>query len=92
MSKTILIISSEHTGHGHKSITEALNEHFSSIPDIKVYVIDGFALAGRIGLRMGRMYGSMTRIMKDIWRLVYDFSDKNPELVNELLASKITHT
>ncbi len=91
MSKTILIISSEHTGHGHKSITEALNEHFSSIPDIKVYVIDGFALAGRIGLRMGRMYGSMTRIMKDIWRLVYDFSDKNPELVNELLASKITH-
>ena len=36
MVKNILIISSNYTGHGHKSITDSLQEKFSLHPDVNV--------------------------------------------------------
>ncbi len=91
MSKTVLIISSDFTGHGHKSIAEALCEQFNNISDVKTHVIDGFALAGSVGLRMGKMYGSITRTSKDMWKLVYDISYKKPEIINEFIRPTITY-
>jgi processive 1,2-diacylglycerol beta-glucosyltransferase len=44
MKKNILIISSEFTGHGHKSITDSLKEQFARYSDVNVYVVDGFSL------------------------------------------------
>ena len=51
MLKNVLIISSEHTGHGHKSITESLGESFALHEDIKVTIIDGFSLGGNTLLK-----------------------------------------
>jgi len=39
MIKNILILSSNNTGHGHKSITESLLEQFSHYPDVNVHVM-----------------------------------------------------
>jgi len=83
--KKILIISSEHTGHGHKSITEALNEYFPNYPDVSVHVIDGFSLAGNFGLRVGKLYGSVTRNAKDVWKMFWEISIKNPKLINDFV-------
>ncbi|MCX7841874.1 MAG: glycosyltransferase [Clostridia bacterium] len=81
--KNILIISSNLTGHGHKSITEALNDYFVNYPDVNVHVIDGFTLGGKLGLRIGKMYGSVTRNAKEIWKLMWEISCSKPALVNE---------
>ena len=82
--KNILIISSDYTGHGHKSITESLTEQFTKHNDIQVRVIDGFSLSGNIGLGVGKLYGSVTRTSKDLWKVIWDMSSKKPYLINDL--------
>ncbi|HEX2946523.1 MAG TPA: glycosyltransferase [Clostridia bacterium] len=84
MFKNILIISSDVTGHGHKSITESLLEQLKNYPETNVKVVDGFALGGNIGLRAGKMYGSITRTSKDVWKRIWDITVKRPSLIIEL--------
>lgn len=84
MAKNILLISSEFTGHGHKSITESLMEQFSMHKDVKVHVVDGFALGGALWFRLGKMYGSVTRNAKELWKMVWEMSIKNPKLIMDL--------
>ncbi len=83
MYKNILIISSDITGHGHKSITESLLEQFRNHPGIKVKVIEGFALNGVLGIRVGKMYGPITRASKETWKLIWDITEKKPSLMIE---------
>ncbi|MCX7709949.1 MAG: glycosyltransferase [Clostridia bacterium] len=83
MIKKILVISSTFTGHGHKSITEALSDHLVHYPDVSIHVIDGFNLGGNMGLRVGKMYGSVTRTAKDIWKLIWDIQCSKPSIVND---------
>ena len=89
MVNNILIISSNYTGHGHKSITESLIEKFSLYPDVNVHVIDGFSLAGKFGLRIGKLYGSVTRNAKDLWKLMWEISFRKPNLVVEFTETSI---
>lgn len=89
MAKNILIISSNYTGHGHKSITDSLLEKFALYPDVNVKVIDGFTLVGNLGLRIGKLYGSITRNAKELWKLIWEISLKKPSLVNEFTEVSI---
>ncbi len=84
MVRNILIISSDFTGHGHKSITTSLCEEFDKHPGVKVHVIDGFSLGGNVSMRIGKMYGSVTRNAKDLWKLIWDISLKNPDLLCDM--------
>ena len=84
MYKNILIISSDITGHGHKSITESLLEQFTNYPGTKTKVVEGFSLSGDLGLKAGKMYGPITRTSKDAWKLIWDITQKKPALITEL--------
>jgi len=83
MYRNILILSSDMTGHGHKSITESLLEQFNNYPDTQVRVVDGFSLSGNLGLNIGKMYGSITRASKDAWKRIWDITIKRPSLFIE---------
>lgn len=84
MQRNILIISSDYTGHGHKSITEALVEQLSRLGDHKLLVVDGFSLSGNLGLRIGKLYGVITRTARELYQLIWDISCKKPSLISEL--------
>ncbi len=87
MVNNILIISSDHTGHGHKSITESLCEKF---PDsVNIHVVDGFSLGGRPLIKVGKSYGSITRNMEGLWEIIYDISANKPSLINEIVEMTI---
>ncbi len=83
MIKNILIISSNHTGNGHKSITEALQEKFQMRENINVHVVDGFALGGKPLMTIGKSYGIITRKAEGLWELIWDISSVKPQIVNE---------
>lgn len=68
MIKNILIISSDYTGHGHKSITEALCEEFAQYEDINVKVIDGFSLGGKALLQAGGLTSSYFGYLGDVFQ------------------------
>lgn len=89
MGKSILIISSNVTGHGHKSITDSLLQRFAPLEDVKVTVVDGFSLRGNMSMNIGKLYGPMTRNAKEIWKLVWEVSLRNPELLSELTEAAI---
>ena len=66
--RKLLIITSMYTGHGHKSIAEALAERLSAYDDIEVKIIDGFALMNRFEQYMAEYtYGPITRIPGKAW-------------------------
>ncbi len=89
MIKNIMIVSSDFTGHGHKSITDSLTEQLSRYPDVKIHVVDGFALAGNMGVKVGKLYGSVTRNAKEVWKFLWDISLKKPSLICELAELSI---
>lgn len=89
MLKNILVISSNITGHGHKSITESLCEKFAEHEGINVHVIDGFALGGNALLRIGKSYGSITRNAKELWKLLWDISAVKPQFINDIVELAI---
>jgi processive 1,2-diacylglycerol beta-glucosyltransferase len=89
MCKNILIISSDFTGHGHKSITESLCEFFSEDANVKVHVVDGFSLGGKPLLSLGKSYGPITRTSKDLWKFIWEVSALKPALVNEIIEMAI---
>lgn len=86
--KKILIISSEYTGHGHKSITESLCEKFVN-EEVSIHVIDGFSLGGSTLLKVAKSYGPITRTSEALWELIYDISTNKPSLINEIIEMKI---
>lgn len=85
MIKNILIISSNFTGHGHKSITESLCEIFEKHNGINVHVVDGFSLGGTTLLKIGKSYGPITRSSENLWQLIWNVSSIRPALVNEFI-------
>lgn len=89
MIKNILIISSEFTGHGHKSITESLCEKFSEHENVNIHIVDGFSLGGQVLLKAGKSYGPITRNAEGLWELIYDLSSIKPSLINEAIEFKI---
>lgn len=84
MKNTVIILTSDYTGHGHKSITESLCEELSKDSNTEVIVVDGFALAGNFGLRVGKLYGSITRKSKRLWKVIWDVSKNNPKAINKI--------
>ncbi|MHC1681510.1 MAG: glycosyltransferase [Clostridiaceae bacterium] len=84
--KNIIIISSDYTGHGHKSITESLSEILDMEKDIKIHVIDGFLLGGSLLRRAGKLYGTITRKAKSIWEMIWKISCSKPELINKIVG------
>ena len=89
MTKKILIISSDNTGHGHKSITESLCEKIGMDHDINVHVVDGFSLGGHSLLNIGKTYGPITRRSENLWEKVFNYSAENPELIDKFIEMLI---
>lgn len=90
MIRNILILSSDFTGHGHKSIATSLIEQFTQhYPNVKVHVIDGFTLGGSMSERIGKSYGPLTRRSKELWKLIWDITCKKPSIVHELTQAII---
>lgn len=83
MIKNILIISSNYTGHGHKSITEALCERFKENNEVNVHVVDGFSLGGKTLIKMAKTYGPITRNSESLWELIWELSSIKASLVDE---------
>lgn len=89
MCRNILIISSNYTGHGHKSITSSLCELFNETNDVKVHVVDGFSLGGEALLKIGKAYGPITRNAVDLWKLIWNITLAKPALINDIIEFTI---
>ena len=76
--KKILLVTSALTGSGHKSISDALAEQFSGMDDLDVLVIEGFELGGRIGMRIGRLYGTTTRHAPFLYNAIWQYTMNHP--------------
>lgn len=85
--KKILLIMSAYTGHGHKSISDALMEQFSAMPGLEVRVLDGFELMGDLGLQMSKMYGPMTRYARHVWEASYNLSNRSAAVPESMVAT-----
>ncbi|HEY5585169.1 MAG TPA: glycosyltransferase [Ruminiclostridium sp.] len=81
--KNVVIISSDYTGHGHKSISEALQEQFSMHDDVCINIIDGFELGGNMWIKVGKSYGLVTRNAKELWKLAWKISKRSPAFIYE---------
>ena len=89
MKKKVLLISSDHTGHGHKSITESICEKINKDHDADIHVVDGFSLGGKFLLNIGKSYGPITRKAENVWKMVYNVSSYNPALINSFIEMLI---
>lgn len=88
MNKKVLIISSDNTGHGHKSITESLCEKIKN-EDVQIHVVDGFSMGGDVLLKIGKFYGPLTRTAEQLWKFVWNLSALAPSLVNHFVEALI---
>jgi UDP-N-acetylglucosamine:LPS N-acetylglucosamine transferase len=83
LNKKILIISSDYTGHGHKSIAESLQEKISENEQTEIHVVDGFSLGGSALLNIGKSYGPITRYSAQLWNAIWHFSAMNSFVIDK---------
>jgi len=83
--KKILIISSEYTGHGHKSVSTALKETFNNYykDDIKVSVVNGFVFTGLLPSKFERLYNPCVKYAPSVWDKIFKLSTEKPNYVNK---------
>lgn len=89
MSKKILIISSEYTGRGHKSITDAICEQLNKTDDVEVSVLEGFSMIGKVGINFSKQYGPLTRNSKKAWAITWKFVQHNTDTINKTVKTLI---
>jgi len=88
--RKLLIITSMYTGHGHKSIAEALAERLSAYEDIEVKIIDGFSLMNRFEQYMAEYtYGPITRMPGKAWEWNFIAGQTLRKPVTAVVASMI---
>ena len=88
--KRILILSSLYTGHGHKSVSDALCERFEQYDDLEVRAIDGFELMNKVEQYMAeRTYGPITRMPGKAWEWNYKAGQKLSKPVTRIVAAMI---
>lgn len=87
--KNILIISSDYTGHGHKSITESLCEFLNLDGNVNIHVVDGFSIGGGLLKKAGRLYGPITRNAKNLWQIIWNISCAKPSYINKIVEALI---
>ncbi|MEH7504787.1 glycosyltransferase [Neobacillus drentensis] len=89
MEKRLLIISSDHTGYGHKSITESLCERVKTHNEVKIHVVDGFSLGKQLLSKIGKSYGPITRNSENLWKMIWKLSALKPSLVDNFIETLI---
>ena len=81
----ILFITSNSTGQGHKSITEAVSSQLKRLaPDVNISVIDGFTEGNALARASGRIYNTIAVYFPLLWGLLYRFCDFAYRLINKL--------
>lgn len=86
--KKILLITTTHTGCGHKSISDALMDWFVEMPEVEIKQVDGFEdLVGKSVTAIGDSYGVVTRHAKFLWKLTWDFGTRFNETYCSLMST-----
>lgn len=82
--KKILIISSEYTGHGHKSVDNALQQGFRRKykDEVNFKVINGFKMDGIILIIFERMYTPCVKYFPRLWDTFFNFSSRHSKCIN----------
>lgn len=88
--RRLLIFTAVYTGHGHKSISDALNERLKRYEDIEVMTIDGFDLMTKMQkICAEKTYGPITRLPGKAWALNYAAGMYFMEPVQHAIAAMI---
>ena len=89
--RKLLIITALFTGHGHKSIADALEERLAIYDDIQIKTIDGFALMNRFEQYMAEYtYGPITRMPGKAWEWNYAAGKAFLRPLTHVIAAVIT--
>jgi processive 1,2-diacylglycerol beta-glucosyltransferase len=79
----ILFITSNNTGAGHRSITEAVSTQIKNLsPDINISIIDGFAEGNIFAKASGCVYNTLAVYFPPIWDFIYTYCDYTKAFVN----------
>ena len=89
--KKIIIISSEYTGHGHKSVHTAIVEGFERLykDKIECKVINGFKLGDLELVAMERLYNVCIKYFPNMWGKFFNLSNNDSGSVNRKITRKI---
>lgn len=90
MAANILLLSTEYTGHGHKSIAEALCQQFDKYSStIKIHLIEAFKIGGPSVYLLGKIYSPLTTHARPIWKAYYNACHNRPSYMNAISVLKI---
>jgi len=82
----ILFITSNNTGAGHRSITEAVSTQIKRLsPDADIHILDGFAEGNALARASGRIYNTLAVYFPFVWELIYSYCDYAYKLVNKFI-------
>ena len=51
--------------------------------------VEAFEFAGKVGLRIGKMYAPIIRTSEDMWKFIYTMSASEPRLVKSVIKRLI---
>jgi processive 1,2-diacylglycerol beta-glucosyltransferase len=79
----VLILTSYFTGHGHASITLALEDALK-LYNVEFKSVDAYALCSKMYFKGAKSYGKITRSYPKLWEFIFKFSAAFPRLINSI--------
>ncbi len=83
MNRRILVLSSEHTGHGHKSIAQALTSYLTELDrSVDVRTANAFDFFPVVGTAVEKFYIPLITHAPRAWGFFFALSDRFPRVLN----------
>lgn len=83
MNRRILLLSSEHTGHGHKSIAQSLTSYLNELNGtVDVRTANAFDFFPLVGTAIEKFYIPLITHAPCLWGLFFALSHRFPRVLN----------
>ena len=76
----ILILTTELTGSGHKSVSDSIEYSFGKYKDVNVEWVEIFTYGGKLGIHSSKIYSKTVKLSLELWHLVWKSTSTLSEL------------
>lgn len=86
--RKIMVVYSEYSGHGHKSICNALVGQ-APAHGVEIVKENGYCWGGKVGAFMEKAYIPLINTSRTVWKILYNTTDNNVDTCNNAVYKRV---
>lgn len=76
--RKILILTTELTGYGHKTVSDAITHNFKKYKNVDVRSVESFSFGGKVEIALSQLYNKSVLLNLKLWEFIYKVNSLTP--------------